>query len=153
MTYKCENNSVSLKLLIKTNSPKERCPTLWSDWQKIFSDKLYKTDGAVWNKLLLASKLIIYINGGRTAAREPHAAFAHKFSGSYWIVTLHKKLRLYFKNMLSSAWNYFYLSMHFRVIKLVHVFTALSTRVISTVMTNCRMNTSKNQGRIIFQEL
>ena len=40
--------------------------------------------------------------------------------------------------------------MYFRVIKQLSVFIALLTKVIPTVMTNCRVNTSKNQGRIIF---
>ena len=43
--------------------------------------------------------------------------------------------------------------MYFKVINQVFVFIALSTRVLPTVVTNCRINASKNSDIIIFPEL
>ena len=63
-----------------------------------------------------------------------------------------QKIKIMLVNMLSRVQNCFHLPMHFRVIKQVYVFIAQSTKVIPTVITSCSINTSKNQGRIIFPE-
>ena len=64
-----------------------------------------------------------------------------------------EKIKIILYTYVISCLKLFSFIVYFRVIKQVYVFIALSTKVIPTVMTNCSINTSKNQGRIIFSEL